>query len=87
MRSNGSVTIPSSGNANTIAPAAMVDMADSNDHQNPGMRHIMSVVINPTVPPIRNNQPKNAIPTPGGINTASSPRTMRMIPSIRYSIR
>jgi hypothetical protein len=85
VRSNGSMASPNSGRANKITATAIVEMAESNDHRNPGACHIRTVVISPANPPSRSSQPTSAIATPGGINTARIPSPMSSIPSLRCS--
>ena len=81
MSSKGKPTIANSGSVKTATPIASAKTADNSDHQNPGARRITNVVINPVAPPIKNSQPKAAIPTANGIKTATNPSMTRMIPS------
>ena len=86
ISSSVSETAPRSGHANRTIPAAMASTAERSDHQNPGACRAQNVVIKPTIPLIKNSQPKNivtAMVAIGGITMANSPSTTRTIPSIR----
>ena len=81
-----SETAPLIGQASRTTPAAMPRTAETNDHQKPGACRAQNVVIKPTTPLIRNNQPMNiatAIVASTGTMIARAPRISRMMPSTR----
>ena len=90
ISSTVSETAPLTGHASKTIPAAMASTADSSDHQNPGAWRAQNVVTKPTIPLMRNSQPKKivtAIVAIGGTTIASRPSTTRTIPSIRNKIQ
>src|SRR5262249_7707787 len=73
ISSKVSETAPRTGHASKTMPAAMASTADRSDHQNPGACRAQNVVIKPTIPLIKNSQPRNivtAMVASGGIQQA-----------------
>ena len=85
ISTNVSETAPPAGLASSTRPAAMPSTADSSAHQKPGACRAQNVAIRPITPLSRNSQPMKMV-TPsvasGGSSTASSPSTIRTMPSM-----
>jgi len=90
MRRRVSVRTPLIGDRSITTPTAIARIADTSDHQNPGARRIMKVVMAPTIPLMRNSQPNKSSTASvaiGGITMAATPRMTRIIPSTRKSLQ
>src|SRR5262249_2414169 len=61
IRSRVSETAPRTGHPNKTIPAAMASTADRSDHQNPGAWRAQNVVTKPTMPLMRNSQPRKMV--------------------------
>ena len=88
MSTSVSDSAPTTGDASSASPARMPMSTDVGDHQNPGACRAQIVVIRPTAPLIKNNQPMRMVKASvaiSGTRIATMPRMTRTIPSIRNS--
>ena len=79
-------TVPESGRASKMTPAAMATSADRSDHPKPGEERMRNVLTSPTKPLMSSSQPisiSTARVAMGGTMMASTPRATRTMPSIR----
>src|SRR6478672_4887304 len=85
-----SVSVPCTGFASRMMPAAIASTAEISDHQKPGISRAQNVSIRPAMPEIRNIQPRKMVTArlaSGGTIMAASPRIMSRMPSIKKAFQ
>src|SRR5882672_1932379 len=85
IRISVSDSAPLTGHPIRTAPAAIARTAENSDHQNPGAWRIMKVMTRPTIPLMKNSQPRmisTARVAICGTMMAAAPSAARIMPSI-----